>query len=49
MYEKIIATLNSIDVRGQDNMDKLLGCILALERMENELKNPVNKEEDSDG
>ena len=31
---QIIATLNDIEVKGKDNMDKLLGCILALEAIE---------------
>lgn len=29
--EDIIATLNGIEVKGKDNLDKLLGSILALE------------------
>lgn len=27
----IIATLNTIEVKGKDNMDKLLGCIMVCE------------------
>lgn len=27
----VISTLNEIEVKGKDNMDKLLGCINALE------------------
>lgn len=30
-------TLNSIEVRGKDNLDKLLGCILVLEQIEDSL------------
>lgn len=30
---RIIYTINQVDVRGKDNMDKLLGCIQALERL----------------
>ena len=37
----VINTLNQITVRGKDNMDMLLGCILALEG--------VLKEEAKDG
>lgn len=28
----VINTLNQIEVRGRENLDKLLGCILALEQ-----------------
>lgn len=27
----LIATLNTIEVKGKDNMDKLLGCIMVCE------------------
>lgn len=30
----IIKTLNLIDVKGADNMDRLLGCIQGLERLD---------------
>lgn len=29
--EDIISTLNQIEVKGKENMDRLLGCIMALE------------------
>jgi len=32
--QDIINTLDGIEVKGKDNMDKLLGCILALEAMQ---------------
>lgn len=42
MFKGIIHTLDSIEVHGKDNLDKLLGCILLLEsfqqRFENDLK-----------
>lgn len=42
MFKGIIRTLDSIEVHGKDNLDKLLGCILLLEsfqqRFENDLK-----------
>lgn len=47
----VIATLNDIEVKGKDNMDKLLGSIMALETLAQELEQlPVpadleNKEE----
>ena len=29
----VINTLNTIEVRGKDNLNKLLGCILVLEKL----------------
>lgn len=29
----VIKTLNLIEVKGKNNMDQLLGCIIALERV----------------
>lgn len=43
--EDIIRTLNSIEVHGKENMDKLLGVILALEAMQQAQSNPSKKEE----
>lgn len=31
LIKMVISTLDSIEVRGRDNLDKLLGCINALE------------------
>ena len=42
----IISTLNSIEVRGKDNLDKLLGCIMVLENM---LAESIEKEVNTDG
>lgn len=36
----VITTLNSIEVRGKSNMDRLLGCINALEQTVSALENP---------
>ena len=33
IIEKIIKTLNVIEVRGAENLDRLLGCIQGLERL----------------
>ena len=33
----IIKSLNMIEVKGADNMDRMLGCIQGLERMDKEL------------
>ena len=29
----VIKTLNQVEVKGKNNMDQLLGCIIALERV----------------
>ena len=29
----VVNTLNGVEVRGRDNMNKLLGCILTLENL----------------
>ena len=34
MFKNLIVTLNSIEVHGKENLDKLLGCILTLEQMQ---------------
>lgn len=33
----IIRTLETIEVRGRENLDKMLGCIIRLERMANDI------------
>lgn len=33
LLQSIINTLNQIEVKGKDNLDKLLGVIMALEMM----------------
>lgn len=33
LIQQIINTLNTIEVKGKDNMSKLLGCIYALEEI----------------
>ena len=37
--EDIINTLNHVEVRGKENMDRLLGAILALEAMREGMNN----------
>lgn len=49
MFKNLIYTLNSIEVHGKDNLDKLLGCIMILERMQEESKICSDKEENADG
>ena len=43
--QRIIGTLKTIDVRGFDSMDKLVGCVIALEN----LLNDINEEGENDG
>lgn len=38
----VIATLNAVEVKGEENMDRLLGCINALRQL-------VKEEEKNDG
>ncbi|MBQ8797237.1 MAG: hypothetical protein IJZ56_03465 [Oscillospiraceae bacterium] len=33
LIKMVISTLNGVEVKGKDNLDKLLGCINALESM----------------
>ncbi len=33
IIKRVIYTINQVDVRGKDNMDKLLGCIQTMERL----------------
>lgn len=50
--ERIISTLNNIEVHGRDNLDMLLGCIMALEQIESQMEQDVKektKEETADG
>ncbi len=50
MFKGIIHTLDSIEVHGKDNLDKLLGCILLLEsfqqKFENNLKAKAEPEQE---
>lgn len=41
----ILNTLNLIDVKGRDNMDRLLGSIIALERLLNGLSAPAGEDD----
>lgn len=41
MFKGIISTLDTIEVHGKDNLDKLLGCILLLESMQQKLENDL--------
>lgn len=49
--QQIIATLNQVETRGKDNLDMLLGSIMALEDLVKELSKPddnaIGKETDA--
>lgn len=42
----IISTLNNIEVKGKDNLDRLLGVIMALESIANTQSKEETKEEE---
>ena len=42
----IISTLNNIEVHGKNNLDMLLGCIMALEQMDAQMKQEAKKKEE---
>ena len=44
--ELVLKTLNRLEVRGKDNLDMLLGCILTLEKL---IKEDDHAVLDSDG
>lgn len=45
----VIATLNDIEVKGKDNLDKLLGSIMALEGMAQAMEQPAPTELEKEG
>lgn len=38
IIRKVIATLNTVEVKGRDNMDKVLGCMQALDKVADALR-----------
>ena len=46
---KILSSLNCIEVKGKDNMDYLLGAIMAVEAMLNQLSEPNEEAEEENG
>ena len=44
MIRCVIATLNDIEVKGKNNMDKLLGSIMALEGLAQLMEQPTPEE-----
>ena len=43
LIRKVLATLDKVEVKGKANMDKMLGCMQALEKVADALKH--NREE----
>jgi hypothetical protein len=48
MIRIIISTLNDVEVRGRENLDKLLGCINALESVAQSLDAENSKASEND-
>ena len=42
IIQLIIKSLNQIEVKGKDNMDRMLGCIQGLERLDRALEEAHN-------
>ena len=55
LIKVVISTLNDVEVRGKDNLDRLLGCINALESLVLAAESPSGshvkqvREEESNG
>ena len=49
LVQSLISSLNSIEVKGKENMDILLGCILTLEKLQKILEGGVYHERNSEG
>lgn len=45
--KKVIATLGNIEVHGKNNLDMLLGCIMALEQIDAQMKQEAKKKEET--
>lgn len=51
-FTQVINTLNRIEVHGKNNLDMLLGCIMALEQIKSQIEQDAKektKEETADG
>ena len=42
ILDRLIYTLGTIEVKGKENMDALLGCILTLEQLKEKISQAVN-------
>ena len=47
--DNLILSLNSIEVKGEKNMDILLGCILAVKKLKAEIVKPEEEKGEEDG
>lgn len=43
LIRKVLATLDTVEVKGKDNLNKMLGCMQALEKIADAMKH--NREE----
>lgn len=43
----LLKSLNQIEVKGKENIDILLGCIVAIERTIERIDNPADEEENN--
>lgn len=48
MIRCVIATLNDIEVKGKDNLDKLLGSIMALENVAQSMEQHTSEKADKE-
>lgn len=46
IIKNVINTLKSLDVRGYDSMDRLVGCVMVLEKYLKNLETTETKETD---
>lgn len=47
--KSLLTNLNGLEVKGRDNLDILLGCMVAIENVINQLQNPKEEEVSEDG
>jgi hypothetical protein len=45
----VVSTLNNVEVRGKENLDRLLGCIQTLEKEIEALQKNAGEKEVADG
>ncbi len=43
LIRKVLATLDKVEVKGKDNMDRLLGCMQALTKIADAMKHNREK------
>lgn len=47
-FSRLLDSLNQIEVKGKDNIDILLGCMIAVEQMIAQLEAPVKNDKEAD-